>query len=218
MLKRNKLKVLSIAVASLLTALVTSAASTYTNQSHDPLGHPKLLTADAAVIDDLPTDTTVVSYFLKIDGIDGESTNVNYPGYIEIDEFSWGLSNPATAAIGGAPTLKPTLQDFHFAAHTSKASPKLFQACATGEHFVSALLVAVRTDVQQQQQEFMKFTLKDPMISSYQTGNQAEGDSPEDTFSLNYSAVEFSYKPQNPDGTLGNAVVGSYDLKQGGKA
>lgn len=215
--KASKLKILSIAVASLLAAYFTSAASMNMNQNSIQLDHPQLLTADAAVLE-LPSEAAVVNYFLKIDGIDGESTNTNYPGFIEIKEFSWGLTNSAAASFGGAPTVKPSLQDFHFAADTSKASPKLFQACATGQHFSSALLVAVRTDVEGHQQEFMKITLKDPMISSYQSGNQAEGDSPTDTFSLNYTGIEFVYKPQNPDGSLGDAVVGSYSVKQGGKA
>ena len=215
--KASKLKILSIAVASLLAAYFTSAASVHTNQNSVPLDHLQLLTADAAVIDS-SSEGTVVNYFLKIDGIDGESTNTNYPGFIEIKEFSWGLTNSAAALFVGAPTVKPSLQDFHFAADTSKASPKLFQACATGQLFPSALLVAVRTPVEGDQQEFMKLTLKGPMISSYQTGNQAQDDAPTDTFSLNYTAIEFVYKPQNSDGSLGDGVVGIYSVKQGGKA
>ena len=37
--------------------------------------------------------------FLKIDGIDGESTDKTHPGEIEISSFSWGVSNPSS--VGG---------------------------------------------------------------------------------------------------------------------
>ena len=35
--------------------------------------------------------------FLKIEGIEGESTDKAHPGEIEISSFSWGVSNTAAA-------------------------------------------------------------------------------------------------------------------------
>ena len=39
--------------------------------------------------------------FLKIDGIEGESTDKTHPGEIEIQSFSWGVSNTASGGAGG---------------------------------------------------------------------------------------------------------------------
>ena len=36
--------------------------------------------------------------FLKIEGIEGESTDKTHPGEIEIESFSWGVANTGTAA------------------------------------------------------------------------------------------------------------------------
>lgn len=201
--KPSKLQLLSAAAASVLLAYVAAAATMQSNQTPHALDIPTLPTADAALVD----------YFLRVEGIEGESTNGNYPGFIEIDAFSWGLTNSGSAITGNQITARPTLQDFHFAAHTSKASPKLFQACANGQHFQSMLFVGVRT-VGEEEQEFLKITLDDALISSYQVaGSQNEGSIPTDSFSINFSSVEYEYKPQNPDGSLGESVKGSYSVK-----
>lgn len=36
---------------------------------------------------------------------------------------------------------------------------------------------------------------------------------PADQVSLNFSKIEFEYKPQNPDGSLGSPVKAGYDVK-----
>ena len=74
-----------------------------------------------------------VDYFLKIDGIDGESVDSKHAGAIEPLSFSWGLSQAGSFATGGgAGAGKVQFQDFHFTSNTSKASPKLMLACASG--------------------------------------------------------------------------------------
>src|SRR4051812_1418407 len=79
--------------------------------------------------------------FLKIDGVGGESTDKTHPGEIEVSSFSWGESNTGTVAPGGgAGAGKVVMQDFHFTMNSSKATPKLMVACATGKHFPTVLI------------------------------------------------------------------------------
>jgi type VI secretion system secreted protein Hcp len=40
---------------------------------------------------------------------------------------------------------------------------------------------------------------------------------PTDTISINFAKIEFEYKPQLPDGTLGSAVTAGWDLKKNKK-
>ena len=47
------------------------------------------------------------------------------------------------------------MQDIHFATGMSKASPKLFAACASGQHFKEAKLVGVQAG--KVQDEFLAF-------------------------------------------------------------
>ena len=86
-----------------------------------------------------------VDYFLKIEGIPGESYDQGHKDEIQIMSFSWGETQSGTiAAGGGGGAGKVQMQDFHFVMNVCKASPKLFLACATGDHIPKATLTAAR--------------------------------------------------------------------------
>ncbi len=154
-----------------------------------------------------------VDYFLKLDGIDGESPDSKHKGDIEIMSFSWGASQTGShSAGGGGGAGKVSVQDFHFVMGLNKASPKLFLACATGEHIKKAVLILRKAGTDQQ--EYLKVTMSDLLVSSYQTGGSSGGGAvPTDQISLNFAKVEFEYKEQKPDGSLGGAIKAGYDLK-----
>jgi type VI secretion system secreted protein Hcp len=157
---------------------------------------------------------SAVDYFLKIDGIDGESQDSKHKGDIDVDSWSWGESQLGShAAGGGGGAGKVSMQDFHFVMKVNKSSPKLLLACATGEHIKTGTLVCRKAG--KDQQEYLKIKMSDLLVSSYQTGGSAgAGVLPSDQISLNYSKIEFEYKEQKPDGTLGGVVKAGYDLKQ----
>ena len=81
-----------------------------------------------------------IDMFLKIDGIDGESTDDKHNNEIVILSYAWGEAQPAPTGGTGGGAGKIALQDFHFSMLVNKASPKLFLACANGEHFKNAVL------------------------------------------------------------------------------
>jgi type VI secretion system secreted protein Hcp len=156
-------------------------------------------------------------YLLKLEGIKGESTDAKHKDEIEIESFSWGATNPGTfSSAGGGGAGKVNFQDLHFTARVSVASPNLMVACATGQHIKSAILTVRKQG--KEQQEFYIVKLSDTLVSSYQSGG-SEGSNalPVDQFSINFAKVEFEYKSQKADGTLGAPVKGGYDLKQNKK-
>src|SRR5262245_5143495 len=133
-----------------------------------------------------------VDYFLKIEGIEGEAEDAKHKGAIEIESFSWGVSNMgAHSAGGGGGSGKATLQDFHFHTKISKASPKLFLACATGEHLKKAVLTCRKAG--KEQQEYLKITFSDILVSSYQSGGGSGGVVPSDQGALNFAKIEIEY-------------------------
>jgi type VI secretion system secreted protein Hcp len=158
-----------------------------------------------------------VDYFLKLKGIDGESTDSKHKGEIDVESFSWGETNSGThAGGGGGGAGKVTMQDFHFVMKVSKASPKLMLACATGEHIGEGTLVCRKAGTEQQ--EFLTIKMTDLLVSSYQTGGSGHAEVvPTDQVSLNYSKIEWEYKEQKPDGSLGGAIKAGYDLKENKK-
>ncbi len=175
-----------------------------------------------------------VDYFLKIDGIDGESTDAKHKDEINIESFSWGATNSGNAAHGsGGGVGKVSPQDFHFVMRFNKASPKLFLACASGEHIKGAILTARKAGGDQE--DFLKWTLTDCLVVSYQTGantnavpestggkeepspeataaRNAGAGAPEDEFILDFTKLEVSYRTQNADGRLGDEVKAGWDF------
>lgn len=151
-------------------------------------------------------------YFLKIDGIDGESADSKHKGEIEINSFSWGLNQEGATRGGGGGAGKVSVQDFHFVAATGVQSPPLLVATATGEHFKKAVLTVRKAG--EKQVEFLKISLEDVLVSSYQVGGTDAGDDglPRDQFSLNFAKIVMSVSTQRPDGSLGEAVTGGYDV------
>jgi len=159
-----------------------------------------------------------VDYFLKLDGIEGESHDAKHKGEIDLESWSWGESQSGThSAGGGGGAGKVAMQDFHFVMKINKASPKLFLLCANGQHIKKAVLTCRKAG--KDQQEFLKIEFTDLLVSSYQTGGSGHSDIvPTDQISLNFAKIELTYKQQNPDGTLGGPVQAGWDLKQNKQA
>ncbi len=155
-----------------------------------------------------------VDYFLKIDGIDGESQDAKHKNEIDVMSWSWGESQSGTAATGGGMGAgKVHMNDFNFMMAVNKSSPKLFLACASGQHIKTAVLTCRKAG--KDQQEFLKYTMTDLLVSSYQTGGSGgSSEIPSDQVSLNFSKLETSYQAQKADGTLDGAIKSGWDLKQ----
>src|SRR3982751_5752977 len=153
-----------------------------------------------------------VDYFLKIDGVDGESTDDKHAKEIEIESFSFGGANSGSfSSGGGGGSGKVVLNDFSFVKKVDKASAKLFTACATGEHLKNATLVCRKAG--KDQQEFLTIVLSPILISSIHTAGSAGSDViPMDQVSINYAKIEFKYKEQKADGSLGGEVVGGWGV------
>jgi type VI secretion system secreted protein Hcp len=125
-----------------------------------------------------------VDYFLKIDGVDGESTDDKHKKEIELESWSFGGSNPGSFASGGG-------------GGTGKVA--------------TATLVCRKAG--KEQQEFLTIVLTGVLVSSFQSGGSAGSDIiPMDQVSLNYGKIEYKYKEQKPDGSLGGEVIGGWDV------
>jgi type VI secretion system secreted protein Hcp len=155
-----------------------------------------------------------VDYFLTIDGIQGESMDAKHKNEIQVQSWGFGESQAGTMAFGGGGGAgKVQMQDFTFTMNVNKASPKLFLACATGEHIKKAVLTARKAG--KDQQDYLRVTLSDVLVSSFQTNGEARGgEFPTDQISLNFGTIEYEYKLQNSDGSLGAGTRVKYDLKQ----
>lgn len=187
-----------LVAAVLTTAVATSWVMVPGKASEDLSGIPTVSSAQA-------------DYFLKLDGIEGESTDGRHKGEIQIESFSWGVSQTgAHGSGGGGGAGKASFQDISFTTSVSKASPKLFLAAASGEHIKQAVLYGRKSGGSQN--DYYKITLSDVMVSSYQSSGD-QTDVPTDSFSLNFAKIEFEYVPTKADGSLDAPVKAGWDVK-----
>lgn len=152
-------------------------------------------------------------FLLEIAEIKGESAHEKGAGQIEIQSWSFGVSNAGSANIGsGHGSGKASLQDIHFTSPMHKGSPTIFESCATGKHIAKAVLHVRKAGGKQE--EYLMITLSDVLVSSYQTGgSEGSGQMPTDQFALNFAKIELAYKAQKKDGSLDAAVKAGYDVK-----
>ena len=159
----------------------------------------------------------LVDYFLKLEGVPGESGDSKHKTEIDVESWSWGETQAGThAGGGGGGAGKVSMQDFHFVMKMNKASPILFLKCAGGDHIPKAVLTCRKAGGTQQ--EYLVITMSDLLVSSYQTGGSAHGDVvPTDQISLNFTKIEMIYQGYDDQGKVDSTKKATviYDLTAG---
>ena len=169
----------------------------------------------------------IADYFLKIDGIQGESQDDKHKNEIEVHSFSWGSANQGTFSMGGGGGAgKTTLKDLVVLKHVDKASPKVLEACTTGKHIPSMILACRKAGGTQQ--EYLKITLSgmvtgrrqhEPVrtqsgaVATAATGALAVP-IPMERLSLNFGKIEYEYREQDSKGNLAGPVKTGWNVKQ----
>jgi type VI secretion system secreted protein Hcp len=150
---------------------------------------------------------------LKIGDIKGESTDDKHKDEIDVDNWSWGASNPGSMAYGGGGgTGKVSFHDLSFVHKVDKASPNLWKACSTGEHIKEATLASAKQG--KGQQDFLVIKMSDVLITSVSVSEaNGAGSVPMETVTMQFGKVDLEYKPQKPDGSLDAGVKFKFDIK-----
>lgn len=149
--------------------------------------------------------------FMKLDGISGESQDQKHKNEIEILSYAFGLHQQGTSSAGtGAGAGKVVFEDLHFTKRVDKATPNLLVNCATGKPSATSVITVRKAGGDQQ--EYLKVTMTDVIISSYNSAG-TEGDVPLESISFNFTSVKVEYQPQNADGSLGGTIEGGWNVK-----
>jgi type VI secretion system secreted protein Hcp len=152
-----------------------------------------------------------IDYFLRIDGIPGESPDAKHKGEIPVASFSWGETQSAPVGGGGGGGAgKVEMGPLHVTTHTSKASPPLLLACASGQHLKSAVLTARKAG--KAQLEFLTFALSDVLVTGYAVG-ATTAEAPTDSISLAFGQIQVEYREQAADGSIGSVTKAGWDVK-----
>ena len=119
------------------------------------------------------------SYFLKLDGIRGDSKQSKHKGELEIESWSFGEDSRGSFGYGGGEgDSKVASECIHFTKLPDSSSELLLLACAQGKQIEKAVLTCERYDGGELR-SFFAFTFKGVMVNSFQTSG-----SNKETFSL----------------------------------
>jgi len=125
--------------------------------------------------------------------------------------YSWGATIPTTqgsTGIGGGAAVA-SLGDFTLTLAPTSAEPGLWGHLAVGTHLNSAT-IHVRQPLGGLETEYLTYTLTDVTITSFSTSDDGSA-APQDSIQLTFGQVAESYRPINPDGSLGAANTAQYD-------
>ncbi len=145
--------------------------------------------------------------------IAGESAKKDHIGEIDIQSVNWGMVSPGSSHRGGGGgTGEVSFSDVSFTKAVDGASNGIQLALLTGEVITEAVIVSRKQGGGQQ--EYLKITLKDAVVTNYSISMGAGGE-PHESFSLNEAKYGFEYKVQKSDGSLGGGKTVEWDIKQG---
>lgn len=149
--------------------------------------------------------------FLKLDGMDGESTDTKYKGYVEVASFSMGITHLTTvgSATGGAGSGRASLGELQISKVVDKSSAVLFQKCATGEHFPKGKLVVRKAGGTQM--EYLVYAMEIVFVTSVHFSSASGEENANESVSLAFGKVGFDYTPQLDTGAPGAAIHGGWD-------
>jgi type VI secretion system secreted protein Hcp len=136
--------------------------------------------------------------YLKIEDIQGASTDKGHTGDITIQSFSFGsLAAPSAATgAGGAGAGKVKFAEFSITKVVDKSSPILFQKLATGKHYAKVTLSMRKAGGGQT--DFLKFDFQNVIISSYKVIGTAGGTgSPQESVGFEFTKVTETFEKAN---------------------
>ncbi len=142
-----------------------------------------------------------VDMFLKIETIDGESSDSKHKNEIEVLSFSWGVSR-------GQQLGQPRVADFQIVKTLDTASPLLYEAVCRADRIREATFTARKAGGAQQ--EYLKIKFTDVIITSIAPAGSTGGDAlPMDQVSLQFGTAEMVVSRLDEKGQVTAIVAGA---------
>ncbi len=134
--------------------------------------------------------------FLKIEGVDGESTNAAHKGWIEIQSWSWGVSQLGSGGAGGGFAAGRLTGHVTLIKRIDKASPLLFKRCSDGTVLPLVTIELTRGGTE----TYLKYELKEVLVSSIAHGDVDGDGAPDETITLDFTSTKLTYTQYDASG------------------
>jgi type VI secretion system secreted protein Hcp len=153
-----------------------------------------------------------VDMFLMLDGIKGESADDKHKGEIDIEAFSWGMSQSGSGHRStGLGTGKVDINDISITKFIDKSTPSIMLACANGKHIAKGKITLRKAG--ENPLDYLTVDMENILISNYQTsGSEGGNERPAENISLNFGKVKVEYWTQSEKGAKGENANFSWDI------
>lgn len=152
-----------------------------------------------------------VDYFLKLDGIQGESVDKNFTNQIQVLSWGWGASQVSSvAANGGSGAGKVNVSDFSVTTYFDKATPKFFKNICAGTHVKTGTMSAVKAGANGK--PYLKVEFGELFVTGIQMS--AQNEIPTVNLSFSYNDITIDYSAQDEKGNVVSTGAVSYSVKE----
>lgn len=163
--------------------------------------------------------------FLKLDGVDGESTDSQYAKQMEILSMQWGVEHaqsPTKSSLGGIGGLdKPQFTNLTVTKFVDSASPVLMDHLLKGTQLPEAVVTLCRSGGERQ--VLAQYTLKNVFITKMDTEANSKSQNNEETINrfpteviqIAFLSIENTYNKTNPEtGKVEGSITKGWNLKE----
>jgi type VI secretion system secreted protein Hcp len=155
-----------------------------------------------------------IEMFLKLTGIDGESTDAKHKGEIDVLAWSWGLSNETPAGGGGGGGAgRAKIENISINKSVDLASPLLLSFGAQGQRIKEGTLTTRRPG--KAGNEFLLLKMTNVVVTSVNVAAVQDQNVPTENVTLGFGKIELTYRSTKPAGGVGTEKTFTWDVAQG---
>lgn len=136
--------------------------------------------------------------YIKYDGIDGGSTDLNHIGWSDVATYTFTADRLREA-------IAPDRLELSVVKRLDQASPMLAQYCPGGTHITSVELDVCPSEATNE--TFMKYTLTDATVSGVHMYVGADDPLPMEEISFNFAQIQWEYTTAD-----GNSIQTGWDV------
>jgi type VI secretion system secreted protein Hcp len=153
---------------------------------------------------------------LDLGSIQGESTSSTHPNTIEIDSFSFVMTNtPVRTGSGPQKGGKVSISEVELTKAVDKATSQLCAAVSFGQLFKTATLTWSKSTGGKKPEDYMTITLTNALVTSVHLTSPGSRGIGVESVSLSFDSIAITYMVQGKDGLLTRTGAWSYSLAAG---
>ena len=147
--------------------------------------------------------------YLKFDGVDGEATDKDHKNWSDILSFEQSITRGDSSSASTRARGSAVFHDIVITKELDASSPKLAESIAKGMVYPS-----VEFHLTAGSGTYLKYELKNVMITSYSVGGSAD-EKPTEQISLNFEEIKMTYTAAGETGTSKGNVEYSWKIEAG---